>query len=88
MSKCIYLYLDDLLCLQSGAADRHNHNGVLGAVREKFVAQLDIKSITITRKITNISFFIEVSLSSCENFHGVYCKVGKQKRKMNFSLRS
>lgn len=40
MSKPLFSYLDDLLRLQSAAADRHNHNGVLGAVREDFVVQV------------------------------------------------
>ncbi|MFZ3466209.1 hypothetical protein [Vibrio harveyi] len=33
----LYSYLDELLVVQSKAADRHNHKGVLGAVREEFV---------------------------------------------------
>ncbi len=40
MSEHLYSYLDDLLRLQSDAAERHNHNGVLGAVREEFVIQV------------------------------------------------
>lgn len=40
MNEQLYLYLDDLLRLQSEAADRHNHMGVLGAVREDFVIQV------------------------------------------------
>ena len=40
MSEYLYSYLDDLLRLQSEAADRHNHMGVLGAVRENFVVQI------------------------------------------------
>lgn len=35
--EVFYQYLDDLLALQSRAADRHNHSGVLGAVREEFI---------------------------------------------------
>ncbi|WP_111977191.1 DUF6602 domain-containing protein [Algibacillus agarilyticus] len=33
----LYNYLDELLVVQSKAADRHNHKGVLGAVREEFI---------------------------------------------------
>lgn len=33
----LYHYIDDLLRLQSGAVDRHNHKGVLGSIREEFV---------------------------------------------------
>jgi len=40
MSEQLWAYLDDLLRLQSDAADRHNHNGVLGEVREEFVIQV------------------------------------------------
>lgn len=40
MSEHLYSYLDDLLRLQSEAAERHNHNGVLGEVREEFVIQV------------------------------------------------
>lgn len=40
MSEHLYSYLDDLLRLQSDAAERHNHKGVLGAVREDFVIQV------------------------------------------------
>lgn len=35
-----YSYLDDLLRRQSEAAERHNHQGVLGTVRENFVIQV------------------------------------------------
>ncbi len=40
MDDYLFSYLDDLLRLQSEAAERHNHNGVLGAVREEFVVQV------------------------------------------------
>lgn len=40
MSEALYAYLDDLLRLQSEAAERHNHKGVLGTVRENFVVQI------------------------------------------------
>lgn len=40
MSEQLWAYLDDLLRLQSKVAERHNHNGVLGAVREDFVIQI------------------------------------------------
>ncbi len=40
MHEKFYSYLDDLLRLQSVAAERHNHMGVLGAVRENFVMQI------------------------------------------------
>lgn len=40
MSLEFYSYLDDLLSLQSTAADRHNHKGGLGAVRENFLRQI------------------------------------------------
>lgn len=40
MSDYLFSYLDDLLRLQSEAAERHNHMGVLGAVRENFVVQI------------------------------------------------
>ncbi|MFD1122687.1 DUF6602 domain-containing protein [Methylophilus flavus] len=40
MSAELFFYLDDLLMLQSNAADRHNHRGVLGAVRENFLTQM------------------------------------------------
>lgn len=40
MSDHLFSYLDDLLRLQSTAADKHNHKGVLGAVREDFVIQV------------------------------------------------
>lgn len=33
----LYNYIDDLLRLQSGAVERHNHKGVLGSIREEFV---------------------------------------------------
>lgn len=48
MSIELFSYLDDLLLLQSGAADRHNHNGVLGAVREEFLKQI------LKERVTNI----------------------------------
>lgn len=40
MSKEIYYYLDDLLLLQSKVADKYNHKGILGAVREIFLKRL------------------------------------------------
>jgi len=40
MCNALFSYLDDLLRLQSVAAKRHNHKGVLGAVRENFVIQV------------------------------------------------
>lgn len=40
MSIHLYSYIDDLLRLQSDAAEMHNHMGVLGAVREEFVIQV------------------------------------------------
>jgi len=48
LSSELFSYLDDLLLLQSGAADRHNHNGVLGAVREEFLKQV------LKERVTNI----------------------------------
>lgn len=59
MSEYLYAYLDDLLGLQSGAADRHNHNGVLGAVREKFVAQV------LTERVPNIKERIHTGELTC-----------------------
>lgn len=35
--EALYSYIDDLLRLQSSAVEKHNHNGVLGAIREEFV---------------------------------------------------
>lgn len=35
--EVFYQYLDELLSLQSRAADRHDHSGVLGTVREEFI---------------------------------------------------
>lgn len=48
MSIELFSYLDDLLSLQSDAAERHNHNGVLGAVREEFLKQI------LKERVTNI----------------------------------
>lgn len=45
MSLEFYSYLDDLLSLQSNAADRHNHKGVLGSVREDFLRKILKESI-------------------------------------------
>lgn len=37
--RILYAYLDDLLRLQSSAADTYEHFGVLGTVRENFIIQ-------------------------------------------------
>lgn len=35
--EALYNYIDDLLRLQSDAVQKHNHNGVLGGIREDFI---------------------------------------------------
>ncbi len=62
MSDHLYSYLDDLLRLQSRAADRHDHKGVLGAVRENFVVQV------LSDRIDDIKIYTGEVVGPADNF--------------------